>query len=177
MRLDCGVCVIRPWTAADLEALVRHANDRRVWLQLRDLFPHPYTESDGRAWLDLTAADHPDTNFAIEYEGESVGGIGLRLKDDVETGVAELGYWLGHAVWGRGMGSAIVNNFTDWSFRTFPLRRIFAMPFARNLASRRVLEKSGYRLEGTLRNHVVKAGVVQDQAVCATTRSEWEAGA
>lgn len=177
MKIDCGPCSIRPWEAGDLHSLVKHADDRRVWLNLRDLFPHPYTEADGRAWLDHVTAKQPGSNFAIDFQGHAVGGIGLRLKDDVETGVAEVGYWLGHALWGKGLGTVAVKRFTAWAFSAFDLRRIVALPFAGNVASRRVLEKAGYRLEGVLRDHVVKAGVVQDQAVYAILRRDSKCGA
>lgn len=47
-----GSC-IRPWRSSDLDSLVRHANDRAVWLNLRDRFPHPYTRTDGEHWLEF----------------------------------------------------------------------------------------------------------------------------
>ena len=42
--IDCELCSLRPWRESDLDSLVRHANDREVWLMLRDRFPHPYTD-------------------------------------------------------------------------------------------------------------------------------------
>jgi [ribosomal protein S5]-alanine N-acetyltransferase len=167
MHLDCGPCLIRSFRASDLEALVRHANSRAVWLQLRDRFPHPYTTADGLAWLRYVSEAKPETNFAIEADGEAVGGIGLVLGTDVERYSAEIGYWLGERVWGRGLATAAVRALTPWAFAAFGLGRIFALPFAGNRASRRVLEKAGFALEGMLRRSAVKDGRVHDQALYA----------
>ena len=53
MRLPCGEWVIRSWRPDDAPALRLHADDRRVWINLRDSFPHPYTDRDAREWVRL----------------------------------------------------------------------------------------------------------------------------
>jgi ribosomal-protein-alanine N-acetyltransferase len=170
MQLHCGLCVVRSWRATDLESLVRHANNRKIWAQLRDRFPHPYTLADGRAWLAHVEQARPETSFAIEVDAEAAGGIGLMLGTDVERASAEVGYWLGEAFWGRGIATAALRGLTAYAFETFGLCRIFALPFAGNVASRRVLEKSGFALEGTLRRSAIKDGRVTDQAQYALVR-------
>jgi RimJ/RimL family protein N-acetyltransferase len=171
MRLDCGLCAIRPWVQTDLDSLVRYANNRNIWLQLRDRFPHPYTRESGRAWLREASSTTPTTSFAITVDAEAVGGIGVVLQDDVDRVSAEIGYWLCEPLWGRGIMTAALNRFTDWSFEAFDLTRIFALPFARNVASRRVLEKAGYRLEAELKTSAIKNGEILDQAMYARFRS------
>src|SRR5262245_61235704 len=106
MLLNAGPCIVRPWRSDDLDALVRHADNAAIARNLRDLFPHPYTRSDGEAWLAIATAEDPYTDFAIEYHGEAVGGIGLKLGSDIERVSAEVGYWLGQSVWGRGLATA-----------------------------------------------------------------------
>ena len=95
----------------DEPALVRHADNRKIWLNVRDRFPHPYTPADAEAWVARAAAATPETQFAIEVEGEAVGGVGLFLQADVERYSAEIGYWLGEALWGRGLATAVVRGF------------------------------------------------------------------
>ncbi len=167
VRLDCGVCVVRSWESRDLSSLVRHADNRKVWLGLRDRFPYPYTEADGRAFLARAPSPEPETNFAIDVAGEAVGGIGLVLGHDVERCSAELGYWLGEPFWGRGVATAAVRRVTEHAFGRFRLTRVFAIPFVRNAASCRVLEKAGFEREGILRRSAIKDGVVLDQAMYA----------
>ncbi len=172
LRLDLGRCIIRSWRADDARALARHANDREVWRNLRDRFPHPYTAADADWWLQHAAAQRPETDFAIEAGGEAVGGIGIILQQDVERISGEVGYWVGRAMWGRGIASLAVRGFTAYCFEAFPLERIFALVFAWNPASMRVLEKAGYRREGEMRRSAIKDGVVLDQVMYGITRDE-----
>jgi len=170
MELELPGCRIRSWRAGDEPALAKHANSRSIWLNVRDRFPHPYTLADAEAWVAKVLDAEPETQFAIEVEGEAAGGIGLFLQQDVERFSAEIGYWLGEAHWGRGLTTAAVRRFTDYAFATFDLCRIYAGVFAWNPASARVLEKAGYVLEGRLRRAAVKDGRVVDSLVYATVR-------
>jgi RimJ/RimL family protein N-acetyltransferase len=169
LHLDCGGCVVRSYRPGDEDALARHANDRGVWLNLRDRFPHPYTRQDAEHWVRFAAGATPETNFAIALDSQAVGGIGLVLHDDVERCSAEIGYWVGRAYRGRGIATAAVRGLTAHAFATHALTRVYALPFADNAASRRVLEKAGYRCEGRLRRSAVKDGRVRDQQVYAIT--------
>ncbi|MFB3816204.1 MAG: GNAT family N-acetyltransferase [Candidatus Methylomirabilales bacterium] len=170
MELRLSRCLLRPWRDGDQEALVRHANNRNVWINLRDRFPHPYTRSDAEAWLRLMAQLPPGTQFAVEVEGEAGGGIGLDLQPDVHRRSAEIGYWLGEQFWGRGIMTEAVVAVTAHAFASFDLCRVHACVFAWNPASSRVLEKAGYQLEGRLRKSVTKAGQTIDQLIYAIVR-------
>ena len=74
---------IRLWRLEDAESLVMHANNRKVWRALRDAFPHPYTVQDAHEFLQRAISEPPTTNFCIEINGGAVGGIGIRLGQDV----------------------------------------------------------------------------------------------
>ena len=169
MYLECGPCTIRSWRTDDEERLPVHANNRKIWINLRDQFPHPYTRADAQRWLQHVTVVTPETNFAIDVNGEAVGGIGLVLQDDVERCSAEVGYWLDEQYWGRGIATAALKTLTDYALKNLNLTRVFALPFARNDASIRVLEKSGFTCEGCLRRSAIKDGVVLDQLMYAKT--------
>ncbi len=171
MHLPCGPCIVRSWQSRDLDAIVPHADNPAVAQNMRDVFPSPYTRADGESWLALAAQSQPETNVAIECAGEAVGGIGLHLGIDIERVSAEVGYWLGESVWGRGIATAALVGLTQYAFNAFNLTRIFALPFADNLASRRVLEKVGFTLEGILRRSAIKNGRIRDQALYALHES------
>lgn len=149
---------------------MRHADSRAVWLNLRDLFPHPYRPEDAEGWVGFASSQRPLVNLAIEVDGEAAGGIGLVLGTDVSRCSAEVGYWLGEALWGRGIVSAALETFCTWAFADFALLRLFALPFAGNAASCRVLEKAGFQREGVLRQAAVKDGRVLDQFMYARLR-------
>jgi RimJ/RimL family protein N-acetyltransferase len=122
------------------------------------------------SWIELSQRVHPVTNFAIVVDGAAVGGIGLILKDDIYSRSAEIGYWLGEELWGRGIVSEAVRALTDWAFLNFDLCRIYAGVFEWNPASMRVLEKAGYQLEARLRKRVTKDGQTIDELIYAVVR-------
>ena len=163
MNLALKNCVVRPWRSSDLDTLVKYANNRRIWLNLRDRFPHPYTTRDGRAFLQHVQQQLPLTTFAVAVDGAAAGGIGFQLQADVERVSAEIGYWLGEPFWGRGIITEALAAVTAHAVATHGLTRVYAMPFAWNTASCRVLEKAGYVLEGRLRNSAIKDGRLTDQ--------------
>jgi RimJ/RimL family protein N-acetyltransferase len=175
IRLECERCVLRPWRAGDATSLVRHANDRAIWLNLRDQFPHPYTAADADDWIAFASNRSPPASLAIEVESQAVGGVSLLPHDDVERVSAELGYWLGRVFWNRGVMTAAVRAITQYGFEQFALTRIYAVPFAANAASQRVLEKAGYTREGVLRRSAIKDGVVTDQVLFAITDRDFAA--
>jgi ribosomal-protein-alanine N-acetyltransferase len=149
----------------DVDALVTHANSRAVWLGVRDRFPHPYTRVVGQAWLAHVTVEQPPTSLAIVAGGEVVGGIGAMLGSDVNRHTAEVGYWLGEAVWGRGLASAALAGFLPWAAETFGLSRFVGHVFSSNPASMRVLEKCGFAREGVMRKHCIKDGRYLDDHV------------
>jgi len=172
MRLDLKTCTLRSWEWRDRESIVRHANNRKVSLNLRDRFPHPYTERDARNWLDAVIGLEPETNFAIDVAGEAVGGIGYTIQYDVARRSAEIGYWLGEDFWGRGIATEALIAVTDHAFANHDLCRIFAHVFDWNGASARVLEKAWYTFEGRMRKSVTKEGQTIDQLMYAMIREE-----
>ena len=172
MRLECGPCIIRPYRPDDVAAIAREANNRKVWANLRDFFPHPYAEADAESWVAHATSEEPMRNFAIEVAGEYAGGIGLRLQGDIDRVSAELGYWLGERFWGRGLATAAIRGFVPWAFDALHLERIYATPFHTNAASARALEKAGFNKEGVMRRAALKDGIVIDLPLYARLRGE-----
>ncbi|MXY22982.1 MAG: GNAT family N-acetyltransferase [Acidobacteria bacterium] len=172
MQLDLGHCGVRSFRDADAAPIARHANNRKVWVQLRDQFPHPYTTDNAHGFIRFTLAQDRETAFAITVDDLPVGAIGVVLRDDVERCSAEIGYWLGEEYWGRGIATSALAGLTRFAFTAYDLERLYALPLASNAASCRVLEKAGYRLEGRLRRSAIKDGVVQDQLLYAILREE-----
>ena len=170
MQLVLKSCTIRPWQLDDADSLAKHANNRKVWLVLRDRLPHPYTVDDAHEFLRKSIVEQPVKNFCIEVDGAAAGGIGFRLGQDVHRHTAEVGYWLGERFWGLGIMSEAVAAFTDFCFNHFPVRRVYAEPFANNPASVRVLEKAGFVFEGRLKSNVLKNGELLDSLLYAKTK-------
>jgi [ribosomal protein S5]-alanine N-acetyltransferase len=162
---------LRAWRRSDIPSLIRYANNRRIWLNLRNIFPHPYTLADAERWIAMCESNQErTTSFAIELHDEAVGGISYRLLEDVNCNTAVIGYWLGEPFWGRGIATVALKQATADAFRNFPLERIEATVFEWNPASARVLEKAGYVLEGRLRHSIFKDGRVADSLLYARIR-------
>lgn len=170
MEFNLTSCTVRSWEWRDRDSLVRHANNRNVWINLRDRFPHPYTKDDARRWLDIVVGSRPETNFAIVVDDKAVGGVGYTIDTDVNYRSAEIGYWLGEPFWGRGIATEALMAVTEHAFSTYDLCRLYAHVFDWNPASARVLEKAGYVFEGRLRKSVTKAGQTIDQLMYAIVR-------
>jgi RimJ/RimL family protein N-acetyltransferase len=163
MQLTLRSCVVRSWRIADAERLARYADNRKIWLNLRDAFPHPYTVDDAREFIKSLRQRAPETTFAIEVGGEAAGSVGFVLRHDVERVSAEIGYWLAEPFWGRGIATEALAAVTGHAIAAHQLTRVYALPFAWNTASCRVLEKAGYRLEARLRRSAIKNGAITDQ--------------
>lgn len=172
MNLRLKTCTVRSWEARDRDAIVRHANNRKVSINLRDRFPFPYTARDARSWLDMVVDQKPETNFAIDVAGEAVGGIGFTPLYDVGRRSAEIGYWLGEQFWGRGIATEALIAVTEYAFANFDLCRLYAHVFEWNGASARVLEKAGYEYEGRMRKSVTKEGQTIDQLMYAVIKGD-----
>lgn len=170
MLLDLGDLQIRSWRKSDLDALVRHANNLTIASKLRDQFPHPYTRRDGIDYLEFVRDQKPERNFALQYQGEAIGGLGFQIGVDISRVSAEMGYWLGETFWGRGFASRAAQAASDWAFAEYKLTRVFALVFSHNLASARVLEKAGFQREGIMRRSAIKNGAVLDQVIYAKVR-------
>ena len=170
MLLELGDLKVRSWRKDDLQALLRHANNAKIAANLRDQFPHPYTRRDGIDFLDFARSQEPECAFAIEYGDEAVGGVGFLVGRDIARMSAEMGYWLSEDFWGRGIATRAVTAMSEWAFDNYKLTRVFAMAFAHNAASIRVLEKSGFEREGVMRRSAIKNGAIVDQVLFAKVR-------
>ena len=165
---------LRPWREGDENSIARYADNQKIAANLRDVFPWPYSRQDAVDFVAGCVQNEGRGQLcrAIVVDGAAVGSISLTLGSDVYRRSAELGYWLGEPFWGRGIMTAVVTAMCREGFGTWDIVRIHAEPFARNAASRRVLEKAGFTLEGTLRQSVYKNGEMLDSCIYALLREE-----
>ena len=164
--------ILREWRQSDAADVVRYADNEKIARNLRDVFPHPYTLADAENFINscLEADETCQLFRAITVDGHAVGSVGLLLGRDVYQKNAELGYWLAEDFWGRGIMTQTVRQICREGFSRWDIQRIYAEPFAYNIASRRVLEKAGFTLEGIMRQGVFKRGQVCDSCMYALLR-------
>jgi RimJ/RimL family protein N-acetyltransferase len=165
LRLECDNCVVRDWARSDQAALIRFANNRKIWRNLTHMFPHPYTEADAESWFSLLEGMPEPSHWAIEVDAQAVGGIGVILGEGIYAKSGHFGYWLGEQYWGRGIMTQAVRVVAPYVLSHFGLVRLDSPVFAWNPASMRVLEKCGFVKEGVSHASVFKDGELIDQVL------------
>ena len=165
---------LKAWTLSDLDSLVKYANNWNVAKNMTDKFPFPYSKSNGEAFIEFATKDDPIHIFAIDIEGQAVGGIGIHPQDDIHRKNAELGYWLAEPFWGQGIVSNAIKQTIDFAFTTYDIDRIFARPFGTNIASQKILEKNNFILEGKFDKVLIKNGEFLDELIYAIRRENWK---
>ena len=150
--------ILREWQISDTVSLAENANNIYIWNNLRDTFPHPYSEKDGKEFIEMALSQpKPATLLAIVIDEKAVGSIGIFLRSDVERISAELGYFIGEKYWNRGIMTDAVKQMVTYAFTTFPhLVKIYATPFDFNIASQKVLQKVGFEREAILKQQLSK---------------------
>lgn len=143
----------------DKEHLITVCNSvDRTYLANR--LPFPYTEDSAAWWLNMVGEHEGNDGIfrAIMADGEIVGNISVEQKSDVYGKDAEIGYFLNTEKWSNGIMTEAVKQICDIAFKELDIIRITGLVYEPNTASRRVLEKNGFVLEGVMKNAVVKDG-------------------
>jgi RimJ/RimL family protein N-acetyltransferase len=167
MHLNCGPCIVRDWKTDDRGSLLRFADNRKIWRNMTHRFPHPYTTADVDAWFAMLAEMPEPTHWAIEVDGQAVGGIGVDVGTGVDEKTGRIGYWVGEPYWRQGIVTAAVRATSEYAMSRFGLVRLEARVYDWNPASMRVLEKCGFLCEGVLRRSVYKDGEIINSVLYA----------
>ena len=167
-------CRIRKWELSDAKDLAAALSNKKVQDNLRDGLPYPYTEQDGKEFISaMLSADESETfAFAITVDNMVIGSIGIFRQGNIHRQTAELGYYIAEEYWGKGIMTEAVKQICEYVFDKSDIIRIYAEPFAYNIASCRVLEKVGFQYEGTLRSNAVKNGKVIDMEMYSLLKAE-----
>lgn len=156
---------LRNWTPNDLDNLLRYANNPRIAQNMTDAFPHPYTREAGENFIAMAMSKNPVSIFAICFNNEVIGAIGVHPQHDIHKKCAELGYWLAEPFWGKGYMKQAVLHLIYYAFHNFDIIRLYARPFSSNTGSQKVLEQCGFTLEATLKKSIYKNGEYLDELI------------
>jgi len=141
---SAGPVRLRRWREDDLPSLVAAFDDEEIarWM----IFPYPFTEADGRDWLDRHVP--ASGSFAVTAkDGELIGAAWVR---DVGEGRGQIGYWTAARARGRGVASDALRQLVDRAFE-LGYERLQLLVEPANAASARVAENAGFRREGVMR--------------------------
>lgn len=146
------------------EDLARIIGDKKVQDNLRNGIPYPYTAADAKDFITFATSTESDFEyiFAITFDKKFVGCISATRGQNIHCRTAEIGYYVDPNFWGRGLAACAIRQLCDFIFAETDIIRVYAEPFARNIASCRALEKAGFEFEGTLHSNAVKNGIIED---------------
>jgi RimJ/RimL family protein N-acetyltransferase len=166
---------LRELQLSDAASLAENANNINIWNNVRDALPYPYSEEDGKQFIETKLEKTKTTvDFAIVVEGKVIGGISIIPQNDVERVSAEIGYWIGEKYWNKGIMSSAIKQMVTYAFTNLPqLRKIFAKPFDYNIASQKVLQKAGFELEAILKQAAIKNEKIIDIHYYSLLKSQW----
>ena len=167
--LETERLTLRKPTLADVKAIARLANDRRIAENTRRL-PHPYEQDDAAHFVKTVAANGANTVFLIEHHHTPVGVVGIDWRQP-ET--PELGYWLGVDYWGRGFGTEAARAAIDFAFEEFAIAQMVSGARIVNPASRNILEKCGFQWSGVELHRFEALGSSSPVDCFRLTRGVW----
>lgn len=180
MELKTPRLILRPFESADVKDIVRNINDLEVskWLLV---VPYPYRMKDAKEFVKKNKKKwrtRPQTDFTfgieLKEEGRIIGGIGLHRIDKFH-GKTEIGYWLGQDYWRNGYGSEALQAVISFAFGRLKLRKLEAGVFDGNPSSGKLLEKFGFKHEGTrIQTYRCKAdGKVKDEYLYGLLKKDY----
>lgn len=85
---------LREFKEEDWQSLQLHANNPSIAKFMTNQFPYPYTDRHAKEFIFRISKLIPAQVFAIDYNGEAIGAIGIHPQTDIMERNAELGYWL-----------------------------------------------------------------------------------
>ena len=168
---------LRAFEASDLPAYKRAVNSVEVgaWAG----YPWPHSDATAERWFEgvRTRHGHGEYWFAISPRGsdEFIGTVWLWSKGGRLDGL-ELSILLTEeAGLGHGLGSDAIDAALDFIFGSYETERVWLTTESENARAVRAFEKSGFRVDGTVRHHFRRAGAWRDSALMAITRADWQA--
>lgn len=168
--------VLRPFDRNDSDRIEELAGDYEI-AKTTLAIPHPYPPGSAKDFIKAVQesdAKGDSLTVAICLKGspELIGTMGLVIKDKHKR--AELVYWVGKPYWGQGYATEAAQQILKVAFEELGLNRVYAAAMTHNPGSWKVMQKIGMQLEGTFREHVIKAGEPIDLTFYSILRSEYE---
>lgn len=158
---------LRPFASSDLAAFMTIAGDWPVARMTADL-PSPLTPEDAASWLE---PEKDCVRFAIERNGDLIGGIGFFLREGTQTGHAqpsltgELGFFLARQVWGKGYALEAARAVIAHGFEHQNLSQFSSAHFIDNAPSAKLLAKLGFQ-QSHRSSHWCEARGEPVQSIC-----------
>lgn len=162
---------LRKFKSSDKKQIALLVNNKKIWDNIRDFVPFPYSVKDAEDFIAFTQKETPQQTFGITYNELLCGSIAIEKQTDVYSHSGHLGYWIGEPFWGKGIATKACHLITQYAFKELKLHRIYSSVFDYNKGSMRVLEKCGYQREAILKQGILKNGKMHDEHIYAKLKA------
>jgi diamine N-acetyltransferase len=133
----------------------------------------PLSLAEEERWYEEMLQDPNACNFAVELEGQHVGGAGFSDIDG-RNASGEVGLFIGvPELWDKGLGFDVLQALLRFGFEQMNLNRIYLRVFARNERAVHLYAKLGFKHEGCWRQAEFRNGQYQDMLWMSILREEW----
>ena len=151
-----GTLKLRPLSEGDIDAIYQACQDPTIPAFTR--VPSPYEREMAADFVRESAVayrNHISISFAIEFEGDFAGTIGLHSLQ-LGDHLAEVGYWVAKEFRGRGLCTSALKILAEFSLDVMGFRRLEALADFDNTASQKVMESAGFTRDALLKNRATK---------------------
>jgi ribosomal-protein-alanine N-acetyltransferase len=175
-RLETPRLVLRKITQKDVPDIFVYSSDAEVTRYLR-WEPHQ-TISDTEKYVDEVLRQYSqgqDGPWLIENNDNhtAIGHIHL-MEIEIQHQKAQVGFVLSKGYWNKGIMTEALKKVLEYAFTHLGMNRIEGWCITQNRAGAHVMEKSGMRQEGELRDYLFQKGVFWDFSVYSMLRKEFE---
>ena len=162
---------LKKWSFEDKEFLIKMCNtiDRNY---LSDRMPDPYTDESAEWWLNMVEENDEKNGVfrEIVVDGKIAGAVSVEQKEDVYRKDSEIGYYLLQEVYSKGIMTEAVRQICEIAFEKLDIVRITGMVYESNIASKKVLERNNFLLEGVMKQAVIKNNNIYDLCIYGKVR-------
>lgn len=175
--IETARLLLRPWCDDDAPSLYKYACNPSIG-PVAGWPPHTSVENSREVIRTIFSA--PETYAVVlKATGEPVGSVGIMFGDGVhsaamETGDAEIGYWIGQPYWGQGLIPEAVQALLGRCFDTLGVSRVWCGYYDGNIKSRRVMEKCGFVFHHTEHGKLSPLGDVRTEHFMLMTVTMWK---
>lgn len=157
--------LIREYEDSDADSIVRIVNNEGIY-RTTYAIPRDYTKKRAKWWIKYL---HSNAKNKTGYEfgmflrdnGAYIGNTGI-VNINPAHNRGDITYFIDPALWGQGFATEGGRAMQRLAFESLKLKRLSGCCMSCNIASRRVMEKLGFRYEGTARSELLKDGIYYD---------------
>lgn len=157
---------LKKWTLEDTSILAKICNETDEQYMSGET-GHLFTDDETLCWIDMAQKQEGISGIfrAIIVDDEYVGNISVEKNNDLSCRDAEIGYFLLNEKCSNGIMTIAVNKICEIAFNTLDIVRITGIVYSPNLASKKVLEKNDFVLEGIMKNAILKNDILYDMCI------------